>query len=76
MVIQMTTESETGHAKADEIRRLQRALSRVMRPESIESWLGTPNEAFSGLRPIEVIERGEADRIRRMIHELESGTPT
>lgn len=76
MVIGMTMESGTGHAKADELRRLQQALSRVLRPESIGPWLRTPNDAFSGLRPIEAIERGEADRIWRMIHELESGTPT
>lgn len=76
MVIEMTKESGIGHAKADELRRLQRALSGVMRPESIGPWLKTPNEAFSGLRPIEVIERGGADRIWRMIHALESGTPT
>jgi hypothetical protein len=47
-----------------------------MRAEFIGSWLKTPNEAFSGLKPIEVIERGEVDRIWRMIYELESGIPT
>jgi DNA-binding transcriptional regulator YiaG len=62
--------------RLNEIRRLQRALSGVMRAEFIGSWLKTPNEAFSGLKPIEVIERGEVDRIWRMIYELESGIPT
>lgn len=59
-----------------EIQRLQRALSGVMRQDYIGPWLQTPNEAFSGLKPIEVIERGEVDRIWRMIYELESGIPT
>lgn len=59
-----------------EIQRLQRALASVMRPEFIGQWLRTPLEAFSGLKPIEVIERGEVDRIWRMIYELESGIPT
>ena len=59
-----------------EIQRLQRALAQVMRPDFIGPWLRTPNEAFSGLKPIEVIERGEVDRIWRMIYELESGIPT
>jgi DNA-binding transcriptional regulator YiaG len=59
-----------------EIRRLQQALAGVMRAEFIGPWLQTPNEAFSGLKPLEVIERGEVDRIWRMIYELESGMPT
>jgi hypothetical protein len=38
-------------------------------------WLTTPNEAFGDLKPIEVIERGEVDRIWRMIYYIESGQP-
>jgi hypothetical protein len=59
-----------------EIRRLREALARVIRPDFIGPWLQNPNQAFSGLKPIEVIERGEVDRLRRMIYELESGIPT
>jgi DNA-binding transcriptional regulator YiaG len=59
-----------------EIDRLQQALARVMVPSAIGPWLQSPNEAFSGLTPIEAIERGEVDRIWRMIYELESGIPT
>lgn len=59
-----------------EIQRLQRALTGVMRADYIGTWLQAPNEAFSSLKPIEVIERGEVDRIWRMIYELESGIPT
>ena len=62
--------------RVTEIQRLQRALAGVMRPDSIGPWLRTPNEAFSGLKPIEVIDRGEVERIWRMIYELESGIPT
>ncbi|WP_337174358.1 helix-turn-helix transcriptional regulator [Paludisphaera sp.] len=61
---------------ASRLQRLQRALARVVRPEAIGPWLGTPNPAFSGLKPLEVIERGEVDRLWRMIHEIESGMPT
>jgi DNA-binding transcriptional regulator YiaG len=74
---------ESGNAPAGaraqrmiEIRRLREALARVIRPDFIGPWLQSPNEAFSGLKPIEVIERGEVDRIWRMIYELESGMPT
>ncbi len=33
----------------------------------------TPNEAFDGLKPIELIECGEVDRFWRMIWELKNG---
>ena len=59
-----------------EMSRLQDALSRVMKHDFIATWLATPNEGFGGLKPLEVIERGELDRIWRMIYLLESGTPS
>ena len=54
--------------------RLLRALSEVVRTEAIAAWLETPNEAFDGLKPVEGMERGEEDRLWRMIHFLGSGT--
>jgi hypothetical protein len=36
-------------------------------------WLQTPNPAFGELKPLEVIERGEIDRLWSMIFYLESG---
>ena len=51
------------------------ALSRVMQDDFIGEWLQAPNPAFAGLKPLEVVERGEIDRIWRMIYELESGEP-
>lgn len=56
-----------------ELRRLEQALCRVMDPESIGVWLQTPNPAFEGLKPLEVIERGQIDRIWRMVFDLEAG---
>ena len=44
-------------------------------PEQLATWLKTPNRAFAGSQPLQVIERGEIDRVWRMIHFLESGTP-
>jgi hypothetical protein len=38
--------------------------------------LDTPNDAFGGLKPLEVIERGEIDRLWNMIFYLESGVPS
>jgi len=34
-----------------------------------------PNRAFGDLTPLEVIERGQIDRLWRMIFFLESGVP-
>jgi hypothetical protein len=36
-------------------------------------WLETSNSAFEGSTPVQVIERGESDRIWRMIWELRGG---
>ena len=49
------------------------ALSEVIPKEAIGPWLVQPNDAFDGLKPIEVIERGEVDRIYQMIFYLRSG---
>ena len=62
--------------KMREIARLHAALRTVMRQQFIGTWLDTPNPAFDGLKPVEVIERGEIDRIWRMVHEVGSGEPT
>jgi DNA-binding transcriptional regulator YiaG len=56
-----------------ELRRLINALSEVINKESLGAWLQTPNEAFDGLKPLEVIDRGESDRIWSMIYFLRSG---
>lgn len=62
--------------KMREIARLRAALNTIMREEFIGAWLDTPNPAFQGLKPVEVIERGEIDRIWRMVYEVGSGEPT
>jgi DNA-binding XRE family transcriptional regulator len=59
-----------------EIGRVVRALSEVINEEIVGPWMLQPNDAFDGLKPIEVIERGEVDRIWQMIFLLRSGTPS
>lgn len=44
--------------------------------EQLATWLKTPNKAFGGSQPLQVIERGEIDRVWRMIYFLESGSPS
>src|SRR5437773_9937473 len=56
-----------------ESERLCRALGTIMKADHVGDWLDTPNDAFSGLKPLDLIERGEMDRLWRMIFEVESG---
>jgi hypothetical protein len=65
--------SEPGLRRMREIERLQERLAEVVARESIPEWLETPNPAFDGLKPLEVIERGEIDRLWTMIFYLEAG---
>lgn len=59
-----------------ESERLCQALMKIMKPGHVGEWLDTPNEAFAGLKPLDLIERGEVDRLWRMIFEVESGALT
>jgi hypothetical protein len=65
--------SEPGLRRIKELDRFRERLSEVVAPDAIAGWLDTPNDAFGGLKPLEVIERGEIDRLWTMIFYLESG---
>ncbi len=58
-----------------EVARLCDGLSEVVDPASLGDWLITPNDAFGGFKPLEVIERGEIDRLWEMVYRLRSGMP-
>ena len=58
-----------------EIVRLFDALADLMETNYVGEWIKTPNEAFDNSTPLQVIERGEVDRIWRMIYRLETGEP-
>ena len=57
------------------VKRLLAALKRLISTPAIGPWLKDPNPAFDDPTPLMVIERGETDRIWRMVYELESGEP-
>jgi DNA-binding transcriptional regulator YiaG len=57
-----------------ELERLTEALRGLFDAKALGSWFDSPNPAFGGLKPIEVIERGETDRLWQMIFELRAGT--
>lgn len=59
-----------------ELHRLFEALAELTQDRSeVTTWLETPNQAFEGSTPLQVIERGESDRLWRMIYHLRSGEP-
>jgi hypothetical protein len=54
--------------------RLLDALTRL-KPRQVERWLNEPNTAFEESSPAGLIERGQKDRLWRMLYHLESGEP-
>ncbi len=58
-----------------EMQRLHQALSQHLPHERIADWLDTPNLELKNLKPIEVIERGEIDRLWILLYQLEAGIP-
>jgi transcriptional regulator with XRE-family HTH domain len=65
--------TEPGLRRIREMERFQQRLSEVVSVDTIPEWLETPNPAFGDLKPLEIIERGEIDRLWNMIFYLESG---
>ena len=63
----------TADRRVSEVVRLLDSLNQVVQPGAIRGWLAAPNPAFDGLKPIEVVERGEIDRLWQMIFYMESG---
>ena len=59
--------------RVTEILRLHEALTQVVQGSSVRGWFVRPNPAFEGLKPLEVVERGQIDRLWQMIFFLESG---
>ena len=58
-----------------EMDRLLDSLARLMKPKDVGRWLKEPNPALDGSTPVQVIERGQTDRIWRLLYFLESGEP-
>lgn len=67
------TPGGSAQKRLSELTRLFDALSDMVDSKAIGEWLKQPNPAFDGSTPLQVIERGETDRIWRMIWELQTG---
>jgi hypothetical protein len=60
-------------SKNRERRRLLDALADIIDAKVIGQWLQRPNQQFDGSTPLQVMERGESDRLWRMIWQLREG---
>jgi len=68
--------SEAAQRLVKEMQRFRDALAEGMQSGSIPRWLETPCEGLGGLKPVEVLERDEADRLWRTVLLIGSGMPT
>ena len=73
--VRAMTNSKKPMRPRNEMPRLREALSDVVDPESLDLWFQTPNALFDGSKPLEVVERGEIDRLWNMVFQLRSGMP-
>ena len=71
----LVSQAKSKNTQVELNRLLDDLAVRVMPPAQVDQWLKSPNPAFDGSTPLQLMERGELDRIWRMVHELESGQP-
>lgn len=64
--------SEPARQKLIETERLRASLAQIIPEDQLGDWLREPNPAFEGQAPIQVIERGESDRLWRMIFQIDA----
>jgi hypothetical protein len=68
-----TPQQRSSAQKIKEVTRLFDALADIIKGSVIGEWLQRPNKQFDGSTPLQVIERGETDRLWRMVWQLREG---
>lgn len=68
-----TPPQRSSAQKIKEVTRLFDALADIIKGSVVGEWLQRPNKQFDGSTPLQVIERGETDRLWRMIWQLREG---
>jgi hypothetical protein len=56
-----------------EFGRMYQALSELVEPSAIGPWLEKRNPSLQGSTPLQVMERGESDRVWRIVWQLREG---
>jgi hypothetical protein len=62
-----------NRVRINEFGRLVAELRSIIKPENLKTWWYQPVESFGGSTPLQVLERGETDRLWRMIWEIREG---
>jgi hypothetical protein len=62
-----------NRVRINEFGRLVSELRSIVKPGKLRSWWNQPVENFGGSSPLQVLERGETDRLWRMIWEIREG---
>jgi transcriptional regulator with XRE-family HTH domain len=65
--------SRSNKVRLIEFGRMYQALSELVEPSAIGPWLEKSNLSLEGSTPLQVIERGESDRIWRIVWQLREG---
>jgi len=69
------TPSASAQRALKELGSVVLACERVMKPEFVGPWLVTAHTSLDGFKPIELIERGETERVLRALFFVEAGIP-
>ena len=69
------TPSAAAQKQLKELIRLFDSLADLMETAYVGTWIKESNDAFDGSTPLQVIERGESDRIWKMVYQLQTGEP-
>ncbi|MGA7127972.1 MAG: hypothetical protein WBZ19_16790 [Chthoniobacterales bacterium] len=62
-----------NRVRINEFGRLVAELRTIVKPERLKAWWNQPVANFAGSTPLQVLERGEIDRLWRMIWEIREG---
>jgi hypothetical protein len=62
-----------NRVRINEFGRLVAQLHTIIKPETLSTWWNQPVANFGGSTPLQVLERGETDRLWRMIWEIREG---
>jgi hypothetical protein len=59
--------------RLEKIAYIDRRLRRVLKPEAIERWLHAYNDSLGGKRPVDLLAKGQYEKLLSAIAELEEG---
>jgi hypothetical protein len=65
--------SSHHRVQLEKLAHIDRRLRQVIKPEAIEKWLHAYNDSLGGKRPLDLLAKGQYDKLLAAIAELEEG---